>query len=175
MNNNYYEEIESIRSNLNNLNSKLDFENPTINIVPEEKNKVIVEGSRYILEQHLWKQQSINYKKDLRKYVDGKPIDYNITDQTTLDKIISENDYKKPWGRLDKYQRKVKTREYIDFLVDTGLIDTYSKKDLILSIYKLINENKLCKNNQILYDKELCKIDKIYCLDIVNKTYTIKQ
>ena len=113
--------------------------------------------SNYIVNQHQYKQNYLNYKRNLNKKKHEVEV-LNNTDELLLS--IGQNDYKKTWNRLDNYQKKLKLKEYIYTLDSTLEI----KEQYISTFNREINEKKF-NNKNFKYDINNMKIIMIKNLD----------
>ena len=113
--------------------------------------------SNYIVNQHQYKQNYLNYKRNLNKKKHEVEV-LNNTDELLLS--IGQNDYKKTWNRLDNYQKKLKLKEYIYTLDSTLEI----KEQYISTFNREINEKKFNHKN-LEYDINNMKIIMIKNLD----------
>lgn len=159
-------EISLLNGNLNNKNQEILGDN--------EKKKKIIVGNTYALEQFNRHQNYLTYKRSIKKNPDGLNTEtkYNILESNDiLETYIEENDYKKPWNKLDKYQKKIKITEYIDNLINDNKLKKELKNKLIKDIIDTINIKKSFK---IDYDKDNKIITDIKLLKILDdKTYEI--
>lgn len=169
--NNYYSEIDKIRLDINKLNNTLVKKYPDDKVSKPVKKKKVSKGNLYSLNQIQWRQQCINYRRDLKKYPDGKVQNYDVIDEIAeMEKIINNNEYKKNWGRLDKYQKKKKIKEFINSL------DKYSDEindKLFTELSVLVDKDIIKKTSQVEYDKETCKILSIKCLELNDCSYKV--
>ena len=90
----FEKDIDNIIIKIQKLNDSI--RNPIKDTNEIIKNKQPIQNTNYQLEQHKWKQQYLNYKRDL-KNIDNhnKPKYNNIESMEELNKFILENDYKK--------------------------------------------------------------------------------
>lgn len=135
------EEINRIKEEIQSFSNKINTNNE--DTISEEKEKekvktVTPKGNTYALEQFKFQQSYLNYKRNENK----KKHDIQIINNTEeLIKMIDENDYKKPWNKLDNYQKKIKIKEYV----------------LSLEIPESEQKTKLEKFNSLLRDKTFNK------------------
>ena len=164
--NNMILEINLLNENLNNKTEEI--------FCDDEKKKKIIGGNTYALEQFSRKQNYLTYKRSIKKNPEGlnTETNYNILESNNmLENFIEENDYKKPWNRLDKYQKKQKITEYIDILINDNKLNKELKNKLIKDVIDTINIKKSFK---IDYDKDNKIITDIKLLKILDdKTYKI--
>lgn len=169
--NNYYSIIDKIRENINKLNSTLIEKYPDDRIIKTVKKKKISKGNVYSLNQIQWRQKCINYRRDVKKFPDGKVKNYDVIDNISdMEKMISNNEYKKNWGRLDKYQKKKKIKEFVNNL------SKYSNEinnKLFNKLSELVDKDIIKKTSQVEYDKETCKIISIKCLELNDSNYKV--
>ena len=168
MKTNFMEEIDTIVERIEKLNKNIlnSNSNSKIHMVdkkqPKDELKVtpITNHKNYKLDQHKWKQQYINYKRNLRKDPTGENTkSFNVfQNNNDLSDFLKKNEYKKKWNRLDNYQKKVKVKEYLRQLVDLDELSIEKSKLLIIKFDILINSKKLKK---VDYDSENCKIVSI--------------
>ena len=136
-----------MRQNMVDENKKLDNSCEEISKPINQKPKII-NGNMYALSQHQWRQQYLNYKRDLKKFPDGeKKVNYTMCDNNDeLIDIIGSTEFKVKWGRLDNYLRWKKIEEYVNKIVDDGkLIKSLSKSLLELKV--LFEAGKLKRPN----------------------------
>ena len=166
--------IDTLIVNIDNLNN-------TIDIVPDNKsinnaqiiNNNTLSRDQYTMESIQRKQDYINYKRDIRKNVDEKKIDYAVISGDDLMNVINLLDYNKTWTRLDKYQKNKKLLEYINFLIISNRLDKLYKSELLTELQNQIF-NKKIKSSAIKYDIKTQKILDIKGLILNNKSYSIK-
>ena len=135
------EEINRIKEEIQSFSNKISTNNE--DTISEEKEKekvkaVTSKGNTYALEQFKFQQSYLNYKRNENKKKDDIQI---INNTEELVKMIDENDYKKPWNKLDNYQKKIKIKEYV----------------LSLEIPESEQKTKLEKFNSLLKDKTFNK------------------
>ena len=174
MNTEFEEDIENIISNIKKLNESLNIDSQD-NTNEVKKAPKIYGGSNYHLQQHQWKQKCIEFKKDLKRYPNGKVTDYDVLENTAnLIDIININEYKKTWTRLDNYQKKKKLTEFITELVNKDKLSIDNSKTLLLKLQILVNNKKINKSKDVDYCKEICKIKSIKTVTILdNKDYIL--
>jgi len=166
----YYNDIDQIRTNIAQLNNELGYK--PANTTEKIKNN---KGNVYALNNFMYKQSSINYRKQQKDHFNGKKIDYIVSTEQELLSTISKNDYCKSWLRLDKYQKKVKIKEYIMYLVKNDKLDITDKESLLELLFKMVDNNQLKNKSKVKYDKDISKIMSISCLTLLdNKKYVIK-
>ena len=168
----FTEDIDNIVAKI----KELSVGSVSVNTPPKLKpKKKILTGGRYALDQFKWKQGYINYKRDLKKYPNGKVINYDLVEgEQNLIEILRKNEYKKSWGKLDIYQQKTKVKEYVKSLVDTKLESRFEQA-LIKELCNLVDHGKIKKTNQVSYDSINSNIITIKCLILFeNKSYKIK-
>ena len=105
-------DIDKILLEINSLNNNSD--NNLNEISDDIKKKKVITGNTYALEQFNRKQNYLTYKRCIKKNSDSfnTKKDYNIIEcNDMLESLIEENDYKKPWNKLDKYQKKKKIKK----------------------------------------------------------------
>ena len=166
--------IDTLIVNIDNLNN-------TIDIVPDNKsinnaqiiNNNTLSRDQYTMESIQRKQDYINYKRDIKKNVDENKIDYAVVSNDDLMNVINLLDYNKTWTRLDKYQKKKKIIEFINFLIDSNSLDSVYKSELLTELQNLIFSKKM-KSSAIKYDIKTQKILDIKGLILNNKSYSIK-
>lgn len=137
------EEIAQIKHEIQSFNNKIGINNEHTVSQEKEKEKekvkdVSSKGNTYALEQFKFQQSYLNYKRNQNKKKDDVQV-INNTDE--LMKMIDENDYKKPWIKLDNYQKKKKIKEYVSDL----------------EISEVEKNTKLEKYNSLLKDKTFNK------------------
>ena len=167
----YLDDIAEMRNNIRKKNQLMvNFSQD--NYQPVKK---VLNGNMHELNQHKWRQQYLNYKRDLKKYPDGqKKQNYEIVESNDdLMDLISKNQFKVKWGKLDGYLRKKKIDEFVDKLfIDEKL--TKSECDTLkIELKKLISNGKLKKSSDVEYDIENTTILNIKCLKIDNKKYQL--
>ena len=160
---NYYSEIDKTRTKIVELNKVLIQQYPTTEII-KPKKKVISNENAYALNQIQWRQKCINYRRDMKKYPDGKDINYDVINKMQdMENLINDTEYKKSWGRLDRYQKKIKLKEFI------GNLNKYSieiRDNIYKELSKLVDNDKIKKTSQVKYDIDNCKIISIKCLEL---------
>lgn len=150
------EEINRIRKEIQSFNNKINISDvSTTSNQIEDKNKKIKDlskGNTYALEQFKFQQSYLNYKRNQNKKKDDIQV-INNTDE--LVKMIDENDYKKPWLKLDNYQKKIKIKEYI-----SELEISESEKNTKLEKYNSLLKNKTFNKsvNYIIDQKKISSI-----------------
>lgn len=159
MNTKYINEIENIVERIRLLNKTIRQETVSI-IEPTLKTTSIDNSGSYQLDQHKWKQQCINYRRELRKNPHGEHKKmFNVFENTNdLSDFLNKHEYKKKWNRLDNYQKRVKVKEYIDHLVNKGELSIEHSKLLQIKLDVLIHSKKLKK---VDYDIENACIKSI--------------
>ena len=166
--------IDTLIVNLNNLNNTIN----TPQYITNSDNNLtistnILSRDQYTMESIQRKQDYINYKRDIRKNVDEKKIDYAVISGDDLMNVINLLDYNKTWTRLDKYQKNKKLLEYINFLIISNRLDKLYKSELLTELQNQIF-NKKIKSSAIKYDIKTQKILDIKGLILNNKSYSIK-
>ena len=166
--------IDTLIVNLNNLNNTIN----TPQYITNSDNNLtistnILSRDQYTMESIQRKQDYINYKRDIRKNVDEKKIDYAVIRGDDLMNVINLLDYNKTWTRLDKYQKNKKLLEYINFLIISNRLDKLYKSELLTELQNQIF-NKKIKSSAIKYDIKTQKILDIKGLILNNKSYSIK-
>ena len=136
------------------------------NTVPEF-NKKDYRGNQYEMDQFNWKMQYIDYKKKINDAKKGfVEKEYSEMDSVNdIQTILRNEQYAKPWGRMNDYCRKVKLQEYIDILVNERKIDDSKKNAYLRYLYKKLSEKKLKLKKEIEYDHENQVVVSIPCLD----------
>ena len=150
--------IDTLIVNLNNLNNTIN----TPQYITNSDNNLtistnILSRDQYTMESIQRKQDYINYKRDIRKNVDEKKIDYAVISGDDLMNVINLLDYNKTWTRLDKYQKNKKLLEYINFLIISNRLDKLYKSELLTELQNQIF-NKKIKSSAIKYDIKTQKI-----------------
>ena len=136
--------IDTLIVNLNNLNNTIN----TPQYITNSDNNLtistnILSRDQYTMESIQRKQDYINYKRDIRKNVDEKKIDYAVISGDDLMNVINLLDYNKTWTRLDKYQKKKKIIEFINFLIDSNSLDSVYKSELLTELQNLKFSKKM--------------------------------
>ena len=167
----YLDDITEMRNNMREKNRMM--KNYTEDNYQPEKR--VLNGNMHQLNQHKWKQQYINYKRDLKKFPDGqKKITYEVVESNDdLMDIISKNEFKVKWGKLDAYLRKKKIDEYVNTLLEQNKIDTKDSIKLKRDLKVLVGHGKLKKSSEVDYDIENTCIKSIKCLKIKDKKYQL--
>ena len=176
MNTEFDNDIVQIITKINSLNESFNISDNSPEHTKDQVKKRVSTGGNYALQQHQWKQGYLNYKREIRRNPDGNVMNFDVVEsKEDLINIINQNEYKKSWGRLDKFQQRKKINEYVKNLVNKELLDNIYEKVLIKQLEELINTNKIIKTAHVKYNSENCEIDTIKCLDLFeNKTYKIK-
>ena len=149
--------MQDIVTFISDVNEQIKIMNKQVtNSEPINVNTVLKKNkpsqNNYHLQQFQYKQNCINYKKDLKK----KKSDITTINSTEeLIELIEKYDYKKKWIKLDNYQKKQKINEYI-----LNLSINEEEKEKMKNIY-LINLNNKLFNNKVNYDINLMKIIEI--------------
>ena len=167
----FEKDIDNIIIKIQKLNDSI--RNPIKDTNEIIKNKQPIQNTNYQLEQHKWKQQYLNYKRDLKKNIDNhnKPKYNNIESMEELNKFILENDYKKTWNRLDLFQKKYKLKQYIEELVENNLLLKDCKDELYINLVILLNKKSLKK---VKYNQMTHKIETIPNIKLLeNKNYKL--
>lgn len=136
------------------------------NAVPEF-NKKDYRGNQYEMDQFNWQMQYIDYKKkvnDAKKGLVEKEY-AEMESVNDIQTILRNEQYSKPWGRMNDYCRKVKLQEYIDILVKEGKIQEDKKNGYLNYLYKKLREKKLKLKKEIEYNTDNQCIISIPCLD----------
>ena len=173
MNSNFEKDIEKIKSKINKLN--LCTNKNKLEVKKDETILKNIKGNVYELSQFQWKVSSLNYKRNLRKNI-GKNDESinNLDNMEQLYKLISENDYKKKWNKLDNYQKKRKLIQYVSYLVDSGQINSLLKETLNNELIKKLNNKKLKSSTVVNYNKDNFKIESINILKLLpDKKYEL--
>ena len=119
-------------------------------------------------------QQYLNYKRELRRYPEGKVENFEIIEtQDKLMETIQDNEYKRPWTRLDSYQKKVKIKEFIADLEKEEKLNNEQCIILQKELLSLIKQGKINKTSQVNYDKDVEKLISINNVEISNNSYKI--
>ena len=122
------------------------------------------------LQNLLWKQKTIEYRKLQKKLISNKNYkekEYNIVDnETKLLDIINKNSYKKSWNRLDNYQKKTKIKEYSEYLFTNEKINQQTKDTIMEQIPTIIKKGT---GKKIQYNN-INSIVSMWCIELDNIT-----
>ena len=176
--------ISDLNDSLENTESLIDAEPPIDTKPPIDTNPPIdteisvikntLSRDQYTMESIQRKQNYINYKRDIKKDLDdNNKLDYTVVSNDDLMNVINLLDYNKTWTRLDKYQKKKKLIEYINYLIDSNSLDSIHNTDLLKELQSLIFSKKI-KSSAIQYDIKSQRILSIKGLELKNKSYCIK-
>ena len=158
MNTKYINEIENIVEKIRLINKTIRQE--TVSIIEPTLKTTSIDSGSYQIDKHKWKQQCINYRRELRKNPHGENKKMiNVFENTKdLSDFLNKTEYKKKWNRLDSYQKRVKVKEYIDHLINTGELSIEQSKLIQIKLDVLIHSKKLKK---VDYDIENACIKNI--------------
>ena len=156
--------IENIQTKINNVNNDLYNNKHKDKIYTNSFNPKSHKDDTMQLQNLLWKQKTIEYRK-LQKKINSnknyKENEYNIVEnEDALFDLITKNSYKKTWNRLDTFQKKTKIKEYIECLHTNKKLNSNHKDIIIQNIDKIIkkgNKNKIQYNN-------IDSIESIWCI-----------
>jgi hypothetical protein len=143
--------------------SNLDINNNDTLI--NEFNKIITGNTVYRFQKELERSQDEDRKTTIKKIIkkisnnkeefDTKEINKNKLNDF-LDKM-THNKYKQTWTRLNLDQKFTKIEEFVnDFEKDKT-----KRKNLLLKIKKMMENNKLLTSKEVNYNREECKINSI--------------
>ena len=178
MNNEMYDTyIEGIQKKIKHTNNTL------FNIVPTDKtytnsfNPKHHKDDTMQLQNLLWKQKTIEYRKIQKKINSNKNYkekEYTIIDnEDVLLDLINKNSYKKSWSRLDSFQKKTKIKEYVEHLFTIKKINEQIKDTIITQISMIIKKGD---KKKILYNN-IDTIESIWCIqyntDLDHYTYIL--
>lgn len=110
------------------------------------KESVDKSGNNYQLNQYQFKQNCLNYKRNLNKKIHETKI---IDTTEEMIEFLNNNDYKKNWNKLDCYQKKTKIKEFMS-----------NNKENSINYLELFLNKKIINKN-IIYDKEKKQITSI--------------
>lgn len=145
--------LKQLQQNIHKFNSleKVDIPvNPTIEIKKEYR------GNQHDLDTYL---NTINYmeyvknnKKNGRK---TKVISHENTfsDISSLQEHFETNQYMKKWSRLDLFLKKNKIKEFLEKKVKDEVISDNKKEHYFRLLTNLLNNKKLNKKSEVVYDE----------------------
>ena len=145
--------LKQLQQNIHKFNSleKVDIPvNPTIEIKKEYR------GNQHDLDTYL---NTINYmeyvknnKKNGRK---TKVISHENTfsDISSLQEYFETNQYMKKWSRLDLFLKKNKIKEFLEKKVNDEVISDNKKEHYFRLLTNLLNNKKLNKKSEVVYDE----------------------
>jgi len=136
------------------------------NSVPEF-NKKNHRGNQHEMANFNWKMQYIEYKKKINDAKKGfvEKVYEEMDSVNDIQTILKNEQYSKPWGRMNNYCRKVKLQEYMDTLCLTGRVEESKKPAYLKYLYTKLNDNKLKVKKDIQYDSDKQVIVSIPCID----------
>jgi|TARA_B110000211_G_scaffold5403_1_gene5920 hypothetical protein len=175
MNNELYQSyIENIKTKINQKNQTLFNITPLDKIYTNSFNPKHHKDDTMQLQNLLWKQKTIEYRK-LQKKINSnknyKEKEYTIVeDEESLLDIINKNSYKKSWNRLDMFQKKTKIKEYVEHLFAIEKINKLTKDTILQQIPIIIKKGT---GKKIQYNN-IDSIESIWCItiDSISNTYT---
>ena len=134
-------EIDSIRNNINSLNTILQQKNNfnESKIVETKKKQTKSNHRTYALTQFLNKQKYIQYKKDEKLYFQELESDFStsvneIKDMDQFMNTLNKSSYCKKWCYLDNWQKKQVLQQYLQQLVISNQI-TQSQSNNLLNLF----------------------------------------
>ena len=151
MNNEMYNTyIEGIQTKINHTNNSLFNKTSIDKTYTNSYNPKHHKDDTMQLQNLLWKQKTIEYRK-LQKKINSnknyKEKEYNIVDnEDALFDLINKNSYKKSWNRLDMFQKKTKIKEYIEHLFTIKKINKQVKDTIVTQIPMIIKKGDKKKN-----------------------------
>ena len=174
MNNEMYNRyIDSIQTKINQTNKKLFNTSSLDKIYTNSYNPKHHKDDTMQLQNLLWKQKTIEYRK-LQKKINSnkhyKEKEYTIVDnEETLLELINKNSYKKSWNRLDMFQKKTKIKEYVEHLFTIEKINKLTKDTMLQQIPIIIKKGT---GKKIQYNN-IYSIESMWCIQIneVSKQY----
>lgn len=160
-------EFEQMFTKVDNFNNSHTYTDVIkTNSVPEF-NKKDYKGNQHEMDNFNWQMQYVDYKKKINDAKKGITVkEYSEMDSVNdIQTVLRNEQYSKPWGRMNNYCRKVKLQEYINSLCVDGKIEDTKKPAYLNYLYKKLNDNKLKLKKDIEYDNETQVIISIPCLD----------
>ena len=136
------------------------------NSVPEF-NKKNYRGNQHEMDQFNWQMQYIDYKKKINDAKKGF-VEKEYTEMESVNdvqNVLKNEQFSKPWGRMNDFYKKIKLKEYIQLLIQQQKIEESKQKGYINYLYKKLSEKKLKLKKDIEYDNENQVIISIPCLD----------
>jgi len=152
-------EFEEIKKKIKKFNNN---DSDSKNIVEEKKN---YRGNQHDLTTFIQRVSFEDYKKKMKKTYIQKN-EKVFSDANEIQKMLEQNQYKKKWGRLDNYCKKMKIKEYLNNMINNGDLNTNNYDKYFNSCMNRVRNKKLNKKNEIEYDDIQGKIKKIYNLTI---------
>ena len=167
MNNEMYNRyIDSIQTKINQTNQKIFNIDSLDKTYTNSFNPKHHKDDTMQLQNLLWKQKTIEYRK-LQKKINSnknyKEKEYTIVeDEESLLDIINKNSYKKSWNRLDMFQKKTKIKEYVEHLFTIEKINKLTKDTMLQQIPIIIKKGT---GKKIQYNN-IDSIESIWCITI---------
>ena len=120
-------------------------------------------GNQHDLQTFMQRVSFEEYKKKVKKtYVQKNETIYSSADD--IQEMLEKSQYKKKWGRLDNYCKKVKIKEYLNNLINNGDLNKDKYDEYFEWCEDKIKKKKLNKKNEIDYNDVEGKINKIFNL-----------
>ena len=107
------------------------------NAVPEF-NKKNYRGNQHEMDQFNWQMQYIDYKKKINDAKKGF-VEKEYTEMESVNdvqNVLKNEQFSKPWGRMNDFYKKIKLKEYIQLLIQQQKIEESKQKGYINYLYK---------------------------------------
>ena len=155
---------ETLKKDINIFNSEKSLENSKktleLEIRSENENckKPIKEyrGNQHDLDTYLNTINYMEYVRNNRKNVLKTQV---ITQENTFNDISSiqshfeKNQFNKKWSRLDRFLKKIKLDEFISKQITENNITIDKKKYYLDILIRMLDNKKLNKKSEIIYDE----------------------
>ena len=144
--------LRQLQNNVKQFNS-MNGDNISLPVTQIKKE---YRGNQHDLDTYLNTVNYMEYVKNNRK--NGrktKAISHENTfsDLTSIQEHFEKNQYMKKWSRLDLFLKKNKIKEFLDKKINEEIIPNTKSEYYFKLLTNLLNNKKLNKKSEIIYDE----------------------
>jgi len=145
--------LKQLQYNIKQFNSMDDDDTPS---TPAVEIKKEYRGNQHDLDTYLNTINYMEYVKNNKKNGRKTQVishENTFSDITSLQEHFETNQYMKKWSRLDLFLKKNKIKEFLEIKVKDNVIPSDKKDHYFKLLTNLLNNKKLNKKSEIVYDE----------------------
>lgn len=145
--------LEQLQNNIKKFNSIQENDN-SLPLKMEVKKEY--RGNQHDLDTYLNTINYMEYIKNNRKNGRKTQVishENTFSDISSLQKHFETTQYMKKWSRLDLFLKKNKIKEFLEKKIRDNIISSDKKEHYFKLLINLLNDKKLNKKSEIVYDE----------------------